>query len=403
MTRESCPNCPGWVYTMGSEHNFEGVWYPRNSLIKMEYVGSEKIWSGARQTWQILLPGLHGRPSFNPLNPLPGAPPPPPNGSMHQQEMGSPVGGFPSISPNAAQHMGPTSTSSSFSPNHYPLIPTSIIPCSSWPPEASSTPLGTHRPAWMSVDNPPEESENGRIYHVCMVRVVRGREGAEEDPEERETSPRYEEDPLPIMDHPREESTTGEDEVGGEVTTYPGEDEEEPPEEDQWQPPGIAHPLYAAQYFEPEDHGEGMVGQDAAEAGFGLVYQIPPPRGGYFEHAPYQNTSPQRAAPMEDGYRRYPAVEGPPPPYSPGWYEHVEPQGGGTPTTHYPYLPPSQYPSEWQMAGFQDAMTPQPQPTLRFAQTHEGEGGAGGRNRRLRRQCSLKRTPPPKCKSLPEN
>ena len=149
------PKLSGLVYTMGSEQNFEGVWYPRNSLIKMEYVGSEKIWSGARQTWQILLPGLHGRPSFNPLNPLPGAPPPPPSGSMHQQEMGSPVGGFPSISPHAAQHMGPTSTSSSFSPNHYPLIPTSIIPCSSWPPEASSTPLGTHRPAWMSVDNPP--------------------------------------------------------------------------------------------------------------------------------------------------------------------------------------------------------------------------------------------------------
>ena len=74
-------------------------------------------------------------------------------------------------------------------------------------------PIGLRGRPWTT---PPQESENGRIYHVCMVRVVRGREGGEEDPEERETSPRYAEDPLPIMDHPREESTPGEeDEVGG--------------------------------------------------------------------------------------------------------------------------------------------------------------------------------------------
>ena len=82
MRRQNCQNCPGWTYDFQGLQIFEGVWYPRSSLIKMEYVGAETVWMGKKLQWQVMLQGLNGRPSFSPrsrysppASPMPGSAP----------------------------------------------------------------------------------------------------------------------------------------------------------------------------------------------------------------------------------------------------------------------------------------------------------------------------------------
>ena len=291
MVGEGCQNCPGWTYSIPNSETppiCEGVWYPQTSLIKMEYVGSVRVWSAEKQIWQFLLRGQEDRPPFDPSEPgCQGGRWPLGTQGYYRAPQGAPA-------PQAPQQQHP-------------------------PPPASQANI---LPRLMCGFCPGHEDEQGegRVANIYMLSVIRDGSDSESG-EDFPVSPRsnpgsatpmIEAGPyIPEIEAPP---------MGGEgalVSTFdfgsPSHHSPEFPEGDN---------ALSAIYNAPREPipSEISYGLDAAQAGFQITGSMP-----YTPEAPGHPQAYEFASPQWAGYQGYQtpiplALEGPPPPYSPGEY-----------------------------------------------------------------------------------